>query len=167
MKTEKLVRIALLGAVMNVAKWALSFLPNTELVSLLIVIYTLVFGREAFWMIVVFNLIEGLQWGFGFWWVSYMYTWPLLAAVVLIFKKLFQEEFLLWAVVSGVFGLCFGMFFAIAYIPVDLSYALTYWIHGLPWDIWHAVCNFILMLLLGKPLYKMLLRIRSGAFGES
>lgn len=160
MTTERLVRIALFGAALNVAKWALAFLPNVELVSLLIIVYTLAFGRDAFWMILVFNLMEGIQWGFGLWWVSYLYTWPALMAVVLLLKRILKEEFLLWAVVSGLFGLAFGAFFAAAYLPVGISYAVTYWVSGLPWDVWHGICNFILMLLLGKPLYRVLLRLR-------
>lgn len=158
--TEKLVRIALLGAALNVAKWALAFLPNVEIVSLLIIVYTLAFGRDTFWMILVFNLMEGVQWGFGLWWVSYLYAWPILMAVVLPLRRILKEEFLLWAVVSGFFGLIFGALFAVAYLPVDVSYAVTYWVSGLPWDVWHGACNFILMILLGKPLYRALKRLQ-------
>lgn len=160
MTTERLVRIALLAAALNVAKWALAFLPNVEIVSLLIIVYTLAFGWDAFWMILVFNLMEGVQWGFGLWWVSYLYTWPTLMVIVLLLKRVIKEEFVMWAVVSGMFGLAFGAFFALAYLAVDASYAVTYWISGLPWDVWHGACNFILMLLLGKPLYRALLRLQ-------
>lgn len=166
MSIQRLVKIGLLGASLTVAKWALSFIPNTELVSLLIVLYALVFGRDTFWMILVFNLMEGLQWGFGIWWISYLYTWPILAAVTLLLKRMFKEEFLLWAVVSGVFGLLFGSFFALAYVPADPMYALTYWIRGLPWDAWHGACNFIVMLVLGKTLYRVLLRFNNGVWKE-
>ena len=159
MTTERLVRIALLGAVLSVAKWTLSFIPNLEPVSLLIVVYALAFGRDVFWMILIFVLTEGLQWGFGLWWISYLYAWPVLAAAVLLLKRIFREEFLLWAVVSGSFGLVFGLLFAIAYIPVDPAYALDYWITGLPWDVWHGACNFVLVLLLGRPLYSVLMRL--------
>ncbi|MDY2699770.1 MAG: hypothetical protein SOV61_09500 [Lachnospiraceae bacterium] len=162
MSIYKLTRIALLSAILYVSKVALEFLPNVELVSLLIILYTLVFEKETFLTVTVFNLFELIQWGFGTWWISYLYVWPLLCLITLLLKKLIKEEFLVWAIVSGAFGLIFGSLFAVVYIPISLSYALTYWISGLPWDVWHGVCNFILMLVLGKPLYLLLIRMKGS-----
>lgn len=160
MPVKKLTRIALLSAVLYVSKAALEFMPNVELVSLLIIVYTLVFGSETLIVITVFNLFELIQWGFGTWWVSYLYVWPLLCFLVLLTRRLFQEEFLLWGVVSGLFGLAFGGLFALAYLPIGRAYALSYWISGLPWDVWHGGCNFVLTVLLAKPLYHVLKRIQ-------
>ena len=157
---QKITRIALLGAILYVSKVALDFLPNVELVSFLTILYTLVFGSETLLIILVFNMFQLIQWGFGVWWVSYLYTWPLLALLVLVIRKILvaagghQEEFVLWAVVSGCFGLAFGGLFALAYLPVDPGYALAYWISGLPWDVWHGTCNFMLMLCAGRPVYR-------------
>lgn len=160
MPIKKITRIALLSAVLYVSKAALEFLPNVELVSFLTVIFTLVFGAETFFIVTVFNMFELIQWGFGVWWVSYLYVWPLLCLITLLFKKLFQEEFILWAIVSGSFGLIFGSLFAIAYIPVSPSYALSYWISGMPWDVWHGACNFVIMLIIGRPVYTILKKIK-------
>ena len=163
MPVRKITRIALLSAILYVSKVALEFLPNVELVSLLTVLYTLVFGKEAFLIVTVFNLFELIQWGFGTWWVSYLYVWPLLVLITLLLKKIIKEEFLIWSVVSGLFGLIFGSLFAIVYLPVDPAYALAYWISGLPWDVWQGVCNFVLMLVIGKPLYLLLKKVRTFA----
>ena len=163
MPVRKITRIALVSAILYVSKVALEFLPNVELVSLLTVLYTLVFGKEAFLIVTVFNLFELIQWGFGTWWVSYLYVWPLLVLITLLLKKIIKEEFLIWSVVSGLFGLIFGSLFAIVYLPVDPAYALAYWISGLPWDVWHGVCNFVLMLVIGKPLYLLLKKVRTFA----
>ena len=163
MPVRKITRIALLSAILYVSKVALEFLPNVELVSLLTVLYTLVFGKEAFLIVTVFNLFELIQWGFGTWWVSYLYVWPLLVLITLLLKKIIKEEFLIWSVVSGLFGLIFGSLFAIVSLPVDPAYALAYWISGLPWDVWHGVCNFVLMLVIGKPLYLLLKKVRTFA----
>lgn len=160
MPVKKITRIALLSAILYVSKVALEFLPNVELVSLLTIIYTLVFGAEAILIVTVFNMFELIQWGFGSWWVSYLYVWPLLCLIVLALKKLVKNEFVVWSVISGCFGLIFGSLFAIAYIPIDPAYALAYWISGLPWDVWHGVCNFVLMLILGKPLFQILYKFR-------
>ncbi len=160
MSVKTMTRVALLSAVLYVSKLALDFLPNIEVVTLLIILYTLMLGKETFAIVMVFNLFQGLQWGFGLWWVSYMYTWPALCLIVLLLRRLIKEEFLLWSVIAGSYGLLFGAFFALAYLPLDPGYALTYWITGLTWDVWHAVVNFILMAVLGKPFYKILKQVR-------
>lgn len=166
MPIRKITRIALLSAILYVAKIALEFLPNVELITFLTIIYTLIFGAEAFLIVTVFNMFELIQWGFGIWWVSYLYIWPLLVLVTLLLKKLFREEFILWAVAAGTFGLIFGALFAVAYLPVSPAYALSYWISGLSWDVWHGGCNFVIMLSAGKPIYTGLkkIAIKTGNF---
>lgn len=161
MSVQKLTRIALLSAILYVSKLVLDFLPNVELVSLFIILFSLIFGRETLLTITVFNLFQIIQWGIGTWTISYLYVWPLLCLLTLLLKKVIKEEFLVWSMFSGVFGLIFGSLFALVYIPVDPAYALSYWISGLPWDVWHAVWNFVLMFVLGKPLYKLLNRLKN------
>lgn len=156
MPIKKIVRIALLSAILYIAKFILEWLPNVELVSFLTILYTLVFGTEAFFVVTVFNLFEFIQWGFGTWFISYLYVWPILVLLTLLFKKLFKEEFLLWAILSGIFGLIFGSMFAVVYLFIDPGYALSYFISGLPWDVWHCIANFIIMITIGKPTYKVL-----------
>lgn len=165
MQIRRMTRIAMLAAVMYVAKVALAFLPNVELVSLLTILYTLVFGKEAIFIVTVFNLFELIQWGPGLWWFSYLYVWPLLCLLTLLLKKICREEFVLWAVVSGAFGLVFGALFALAYLPVGISSAVSYWISGLPWDVWHGAANFILMLAVGKPVYRALMQMKRRGMG--
>lgn len=162
MSVQKLTRIALLSAILYVSKFALDFLPNIELVSLFIILYALVFRTETLIIVTIFNLLQIIQWGIGTWTISYLYVWPFLCLVTLFLKKLIKEEFLLWSIVSGLFGLIFGSLFALLYLFIDPVYALTYWISGLPWDVWHAVWNFVLMLVLGKPLYMVLNKMKNA-----
>lgn len=161
MSVQKITRIALLSAILYVSKVALEFLPNVELVSFLVILYTLVFGKETFIIVTVFNFLELIQWGVGSWWISYLYLWPMLCLITLLLQKIIKEEFLLWSIVSGVFGLIFGSLFALVYIPIDPAYAFTYWISGLPWDVWHAAWNFVLMLVLGNPVYHILNKMKN------
>lgn len=162
MSVQKITRIALLSAILYVSKVALEFLPNVELVSFLVILYTLVFGKETFIIVTVFNFLELIQWGVGSWWISYLYLWPMLCLITLLLQKIIKEEFLLWSIVSGVFGLIFGSLFALVYIPIDPAYAFTYWISGLPWDVWHAAWNFVLMLVLGNPVYHILNKMKNA-----
>lgn len=83
-----------------------------------------------------------------------------LVTITLLLRKMIKEDFIIWSVVSGAFGLIFGTLFAIGYIPIDFSVAISYWIAGLPWDVWHGVCNFLIMLLIGKPVFKAMKKVR-------
>lgn len=112
-QSKNITLIGVMVATLEVAKFALSFLPNVELVTLLIMLYTLYFGRKIVYVIPVFVLIEGIVWGFGIWWIMYLYLWPLLALITYLFRK--TESVIFWAVLAGVFGLIFGALCAIPY----------------------------------------------------
>ena len=107
MKTRELVGNAFLAAILVIVQVAFSFLPNIEFVSLLIILYTLVFEKRTVVIIYLFALLEGILYGFGVWWVMYLYVWTILYLLVRIFRK--NNSLLLWAVLSGFFGLAFGM----------------------------------------------------------
>ena len=54
----ELTVLALLGALMFGAKMAMAALPNIEPVSLLVLVYTVVFGKKALGPIYVYVLLE-------------------------------------------------------------------------------------------------------------
>lgn len=161
--------IGLMVAVIEVCKAALAFLPNIELTTFWMILFTLFFGRRIILVVPVFILIEGSIYGFGIWWVMYLYMWPLLAGVTWIFRK--QNSVLFWSTLSGLFGLFFGFFCAIPYVLIGAAargfingmYAgFTWWVAGIPWDILHAVSNFTLMAVLYHPIYRMMSRVTRG-----
>lgn len=162
MSTKKIVRIALLGAILYVCKVALEWLPNVELVTFLIILFTLTMGTDTLYVAFIFNTLELIQWGFGTWWIAYLYIWPLFAVITLLLKKILKEEFLMWSVVAGCFGLIFGALCSAVYLFIDPKYAWTYFIAGLPWDAWHAISNFVIMLIAGKPMYKLLKKVNTN-----
>ena len=47
MRTKDIVMLGMMSAILLVVQVALRFIPNVELVSLLIIIYTLVFGSKT------------------------------------------------------------------------------------------------------------------------
>ena len=143
--------IALMVAVIEVCKVVLANVPNVELTSFWIILFTLYFGKRIFYAIPVFILIEGAIYGFGLWWIMYIYAWPLLAIAVLLLRKMNTAWD--WAFVSGVFGLLFGFLCAIPYIFVcGPAGAVAWWIHGIPFDLIHGIANFVIMLTLYKPM---------------
>lgn len=150
--------IALIGvmtATIEVAKLSLSFLPNVELVTFLIILYTLHFKKQIPYVLLLFVLIEGVLYGFGLWWFAYLYIWPMIAFVSYHFQKM--ESPVGWAVLSGTAGLVFGF---LCTLPIMLfsgvQAGMAYWIAGIPWDLVHGISNFILMLILFVPLQRVL-----------
>lgn len=156
---KRIARIGMMTAIIYACKVALESIPNVELVSFLTIMYAISFGIDAIFAVTVFNMLELVQWGPGTWWISYLYVWPLLAVITIVFKKKLGSEPLYWAILSGVFGLFFGSLFAVLYIPIDVKYAATYFISGLPYDVLHCISNFIIMLILFKPINKLLNRV--------
>lgn len=152
-------------AVIEVCKAALSFLPNIELTSFLVIMFTIYFGRKILFVIPGFILIEGALYGFGLWWLMYAYIWPLLALLAYMFRK--NKSALIWASISGIFGLSFGFLCSFPYFFIGLSAGglrngfinmFTWWGAGIPWDIVHGIGNFVLMLILYKPFVKIMKR---------
>ena len=161
-KTKITVRdIAITGmmiATIEVAKNALAFIPNVELVSLLVILFTLYFGKKILFVIPAFILLEGCIYGFGLWWIMYLYVWPLLALITYIMRK--QESVWVWAIMSGSFGLAFGALCSIPYIVLSgPKAAFAWWVSGIPFDILHCVSNFVLCMVLFKPLSKVMMKM--------
>ena len=142
-------------ATIEAAKLALSFLPNIELVTLLITLYTRHFKEKILYVIPVFVAAECALWGFGTWVIMYAYIWFILAFVSYLCRR--QESLLLWCVIDGAFGLFFGALCSIVYLFIGgWSMAFAWWISGIPYDILHCAGNFLLALALFKPLDKAL-----------
>lgn len=156
---------ALMVAVIEVCKLVMQGLPNIEMTSFLIILFTLRFGRLSLYAIPAFILIEGLIYGFGLWWVMYLYAWPLLSLVTRAFAG--EDSALFWAIVSGAFGLLFGLLCAIPYffigLPGGLSSGLrqmlAWWIAGIPFDLVHGASNFAIMFALYRPITGLLARM--------
>lgn len=164
--------IALVGAmvaVLEVCKAALGFLPNIELTSFWLIMFTLWFGRRIVLVVPVFILIEGCMYGFGLWWVMYLYAWPLLVFAAWVFRK--RDDVWFWAVLSAVFGLSFGFLCAVPYVVIygvngglktGLYAAFAWWVAGIPWDIVHGIGNFVLMAMLYKPVRGVMRRVKQN-----
>lgn len=150
LSVRELVLYALLGTVMFALKMAFAALPNISPVSLLVILYTLTFGRRALWPIYLYVLLELLTWGINLWTLNYLYVWAVLFLLTCAFRRMRSP--LGWAVLSGAFGLCFGFLCAPVYWATGgWAYAVSWWVSGIPYDLLHCAGNFALTLLLYKP----------------
>ena len=155
---HELLLMGILTALLFIGQVFLAFLPNIEIVSFLIILSTLVFGRKVFLMIYTFILLEGILYGFGLWWFQYLYLWSILAATVLLLRRF--NHFLFWSVISGFFGLAFGALCAIPYVFLSgPDAAFAYWIAGIPFDLLHCLGNLIVCCILFRPVYAILSKL--------
>ena len=155
----------ILGAILLVGQIALAPLPNIEIVSVLVVLFTLVLGKYVAYTLSVFILLEGLVYGFGLWWFSYLYIWTILAIITFFFRKM--ESSLGWALICGFYGLLFGTLTSFpTFILSGFAVGVAYILSGIPFDLIHAVANFLLAFLLLPVLRKLLERLmRTLRFG--
>ena len=149
--------LALMAGLMYTTQLALSFIPNVHLTAVLIVLTSIFFGWKAMCAVLIYVVLEGLTYGFGVWWISYLYAWPLLCTAAVLLRK--NTSPALWAVTAGAHGLLFGALCALPYIFISgFPAALSYWISGIPFDLIHCASNFALTLVLIKPLSRVMAR---------
>lgn len=151
--------IGVMSATLTAGKMAMSFLPNIEIVSFLIIMYALYFGRKVFFAIFVFIAVECMIWGFNIWTVMYLYVWPLLAGITLLLSN--QKSIMFWSLVSAIFGLAFGGLCSLVYIFTGgFKAAFAWWVAGIPMDVAHCVGNFAVMLALYKPIRTVMVKMK-------
>lgn len=157
--TRDIATIGVMLALLEAVKQALVFIPNVELVSLLVILFSLHFGRRTIIATTAFTLMEIMIWGLHLWVIMYLYTWPILIMATL---KLGRDESggkdnIRFAILSGIFGLLFGALCSPVYIPISgIKGAITWWIAGIPMDIVHGISNFVLCLVLFSPLDRVI-----------
>lgn len=155
----EMVILSLLGALLFVIQVVLGFLPNIELVSVLIIVYTRVYGVKAFYPVYLFVALEAIWYGINTWVIQYSYVWALLALAVLLLRR--YKSRALWVLVNTVYGFVFGALCSITYFFVGgFSAMAAYWISGIPFDLLHMGGNFLTALILCEPLYRLLSRLK-------
>ena len=151
----EVVLFGILGALMFALQVVMAPLPNIEPVSLLVMLFAVTFGWKSLYCVYTFVVMEILFHGLGLWNINYLYVWAVLAFAAIGLRKM--EQPLAWAMLSGVFGLCFGALCGIVDIFIGgIGYAVTKWISGIPFDLMHCGGNFAITLVLWKPLRKLL-----------
>lgn len=157
--TMELVSMALLSAILLIGQVSMSYLPNIEIVSLLVYIYTQIYRKKAFFIIYVFVFLEGCIYGFGLWWFGYLYIWSILALAVLLSKKQ-QTSVVTTSIILGAYGLSFGFLYSIPYFFAGgWAAGFSYWISGIPFDLLHCGGNIALSLVCYKPLFTLIGRL--------
>lgn len=163
---QDVATVGLMVAVIESLKMVMQGFPNIEMTSFFVILFTLRFPRLMRYVIPAFILIEGMIYGFGLWWIMYLYAWPLLAVLTHAFSH--ADSPLFFAMLSGLFGLCFGMLCAIPHFFIGFvgggvgsgfRQMFAWWVAGIPFDLLHGVSNFAFMLALYRPISNLLRRM--------
>ena len=144
-----------MGALMFVFQVAMSGLPNIHITDVFIIITVVFFGWKALYSVAVFIMLEGLVWGISMWWFCYWYLWPVFVVACIIMRK--NDSALIWAVVAGMHGICFGALCSIPFLFMGgWQTAFARWISGITFDFAHCAGNFVFTLILYHPLKKVM-----------
>lgn len=157
LSARDLCLLGLMGALMFALQLALAPLPNIHLTAPLVILTAVCFSWRAFYAVAVFVLLEALVWGIGLWTLSYFYVWPAFTLAAVLMRR--NDSAIVWAAAAAVFGLCFGALCAIPYFFIGgAKMAFSYWISGIPFDLVHCGGNFVLTLVLYRPMKNAMLR---------
>ena len=152
---REMVLFSILGAMTFAAKYVMSFLPNVEPSSLMVMLFAVVFGKKWVYPTYLYVAMEILFYDINLWSINYLYIWAVLALAAYALRDM-RHPFG-WAMVAGIFGLMFGVLCGIVDIFIGgVSYAVTKWISGIPFDIAHCIGNFFIVLVMFNPLRKLL-----------
>lgn len=140
---------------MYVSQVIMASLPNIEIVSLLIILITRKFGLRSIYSIYIFVICEIFTYGLSMWVINYFYVWTVLWIAVLIIKKF--DNMWVYGIVSALFGILFGTLCSIPYFIIGgISGGIANIISGFWFDILHSIGNFIGVIILYKPLTKVM-----------
>ena len=145
----------MLAAMTFGAKVLMSGLPNIEPVSLMVMLFMAVFGWKGLYPLYLYVGMEILFYGPSLWNVNYLYIWLILALGAMALRRVRNP--LWWALLSGVFGMAFGLLCTPVYaVTGGFAYAVSWFLSGLPFDVPHAIGNFCIALVLFAPLRALL-----------
>lgn len=153
LKVKDIAVFGMLGALMYASKMVMELLPNIHLLGTFIVSMTVVYRKKALYPIYIFIFMTGLLNGFATWWIPYLYIWTVLWAVTMLLPKNMQKNIrpFVYMAVSALHGLAYGTLYAPAQallFGLDFDGMVAWIISGFPFDVTHAVSNFVCGILI-------------------
>ncbi len=160
-----MVLFSMFGTLMFCSKILMELLPNIHLLGMFTMVFTLVFRRKALIPIYIYVLLNGLYAGFAVWWVPYLYIWTLLWGATMLLPKKMPKGVaaVVYPILCGLHGLCFGILYAPAqalFFGLNFKGMIAWIVSGLPFDMMQGVGNFFAGLLI-LPLTLLLKKVIS------
>lgn len=169
--TLYIVRVAFMAALLTVGKLALSFIPNVEVVTVLVIVYGSALGiGYVLPATLIFCAVEMALYGVGTWNVLYFVFWPLLGIAASALKG---RRLPVAVVMAAVSGMLFGfldagittLFVVGKLSTLDLEkYFVVYYLRGLYFDLVHVVSSAVTVGALYMPLVGVLRLVARDAY---
>ena len=163
--------VGVMAATIECSKLALAAIPNVELVTLLIALYSYTFGSVGVCASFIFVLVEPLVWGFGSWFVSYLIYWPALAIVFWVLGRSRIKNRFTLTLIAVAMTFVFGIITSLVDIGIfsgsydNFSYRFfIYYARGIWFYAVQIVTNAILFLTVFTPLSNLILKIKNKLF---
>lgn len=162
---KSIVLVAMLAGLTVTGRIAFSFIPNVQPMTVIIIIIALVMGVKYGVLIGALSMIlSNLVLGMGLWTVPQVIGYAVIALVTgTVIRPLFERiPHIAMSVYAAFTGLLYGFIMALWQAPFyGLKYFWAYWLAGIPFDMYHAIGNFIFYVALAPvfiPLLHKLLR---------
>ncbi|MEG1528347.1 MAG: hypothetical protein RR248_00780 [Clostridia bacterium] len=169
-KTIAIAYIAVFAATLVGGKLALAIIPNVEIVTILILCYSTVFGAKySVPATIIFCIMEAILYPFGSWVLLYFIYWPLLAfgASYALKKRKICVALIYSLSCTLAFGILSSLFDACIYSlgtnTADSFFKMfaLYYVRGLWFYAFHLASSLAGVLILYKPLCKALTYVKN------
>ena len=157
----KLALIAIMAATLEGGKLALSFIPNVEIVTLLCAVYGYVFGFYGIIATYIFVGLETLIWGVNTWVITYLIHWGVIAFVFMLFGKFKIKNRFVITATATLLTVSFGVLSSLVDTGLLTGFYDNFWqrfailyTRGAIFYLVEIICNFLLFLIVFKPLVK-------------
>ena len=166
LSVKELAVFGMLGTLMCISKYVMEFLPNTHLLAVFTVAFTVVFRKKALYPIYIFVFLVGFFSGFSVWWLPYLYIWAVLWGAVMLIPKNLNPKIapFVYIAVCSLHGFLYGTIYAPAQallFGLDFKGTVAWIIAGLPFDMVHGFSNLCLGVLI-VPIIKVLNKLKTA-----
>ncbi len=172
--TKRVVLIGMLSASITSGKLVLSAIPNVEIVTLLIMAYTIVFGLSiSLPTTLIFVTTEMLIYGLNTWVLAYYIHWCMIAIVTAIVKSVFGNNKLIpYIITACLITACFGvltslidvLFFIKSNIQTFWSQFAIMYVRGISFYIIHIISTTTVVALGLLPITTILKKLSKSYF---
>lgn len=161
---REIATFAMLGVLMFVSKKLMEFIPNIHPLTLLTMVYALVYRWKGICPLLVYLVLDTFLFGGLMWSVPYWYIFPLVWLCTLLVGKYLSGLPLQIACtcICTLFGLGFGVLYApwqAVMFHLNFEKMLVWIASGFSFDVVHAIGNFALSFLI-FPLVTLLRKLQ-------
>jgi energy-coupling factor transport system substrate-specific component len=176
MKSLDAKRIALVGlfaALLTGGQLALAALPNIEVVTLFIILFSLTFGFNLSILgVLAFCLIEASVFGFHSWVIAYFIYWPTLTFIVSLLNRLGYKKNIVYIITGVVMTALFGFLTSLvdtlfAYSSAGVGFFRLFfaiYIRGVWFYVTHIVSNAFFLSIAFPVLRLVLIKVKAAYF---